>query len=211
MKYWKKKAQDLKTRPTDFFKTFRPFLNTKENAENAQIKLNGNETLVRDQKEVAQVVVNHFATIAAGIGGTGAHVTSMDDFENHHNIQRIRQERKNFTTICNVTSVRQGQLKTVLESLDTNKATGCDGIPAKIMKIGAEELSQPLANLFNLCIRRRVRPSDWKRDDWMTSVTPITVLPCVDKVFARKCQLPFKVVFMNNSLPIEKHTAVKRP
>ena len=144
------------------------------------------------------MLVNHFATTAAGIGGTGAQVTSMDDFENHHSIQRIRQERKNFTTISDVTSVTQGQLKTVLESLDTNKATGCDGNPAKIMKIGAEELSQPLANLFNSCIRRRVRPSDWKRDDWMTSVTPITVLPCVDKVFEQLICTQVPTAFQGN-------------
>ena len=30
--YWKKEAQDLKTSPIDFFKTFRPLLNTKGNA-----------------------------------------------------------------------------------------------------------------------------------------------------------------------------------
>jgi len=41
--YWKKKAQALKTSPRDFFKTFRPFLNTKGNANNGRIKLNVND------------------------------------------------------------------------------------------------------------------------------------------------------------------------
>ena len=39
--------------------------------------------------------------------------------------------------------VTQGQVVASLNSLNTNKATGCDGIPAKVMKMGVEELSQP--------------------------------------------------------------------
>lgn len=62
------------------------------------------------------------------------------------------------------------------------------------MKIGAEELSQPLTTLFNSCIHNSVWPSDWKRGDRTPvykkddkyskeNYRPITVLPCVDKVF----------------------------
>ena len=224
--YWKKKAQDLKTRPRDFFKTFRPFLNTKGNAKNGEIKLIVDGTLVRDQKKVAEVFVSHFATIADDIGGTGAQLSSTDDFDNHPSIQRIRQERKDFTTISDVTPVTQGHVKTVLESLDTNKATGCDGIPAKIMRIGAEELSQPLADLFNSCIRNvygRATGSvvfgllfTKKRISVLKKTTdPLRYYhawtKCLSNLLACKCQLPFKLIFMNNPLPIEKHIAVKRP
>ena len=199
----------IKTRPRDFFKTFRPFLNTKGNAKNGEIKLIVDGRLVRDQKLVAEVLVNHFATLADDIGGTGAQLSSTDDFDNHPSIQRIRQERKDFTTISDVTPVTQGQVKTVLESLDTNKATGCDGIPAKIMRIGAEELSQPLADLFNSCIRNRVWPSDWKRGVWTPiykkedkcskeNYRPITVLPCVDKVFEQLIGLQVSTAFQAN-------------
>ena len=38
----------------------------------------------------------------------------------------------------------QKEVLSVLKSLNTNKDTGCNGIPTKVMKIGAEELSQPL-------------------------------------------------------------------
>lgn len=155
------------------------------------------------------MLVNDFATIADGIGGTGAQLLSMDDFDNHPSIQRIRKERKDSTLISDVTSVMQGQVKTVLESLDTNKATGCDGIPAKIMKIGAEELSQPLANLFNSCIRKRAWPSDWKRGDWTPiykkddkcskeNYRPITVLPSVDKVFEQLICMQVSTAFQGN-------------
>ena len=88
--------------------------------------------------------------------------------------------------------IEQGQVLAVLESLNTNKATGCDGIPAKVTKIGGEELSQPLTTLFNSCIRNSIWPSAWKRGVWTPvykkddkyskeNYRPINVLPCVGK------------------------------
>ena len=192
--YWRKKAEDLKTKPRDFFKTFKPFLSTKDCSRNAEIQLNVNGNIVKDQKQVAEVLVDHFATIADGIGGNSAQLKSMDDFKNHPSIQKIKQESENWTQTLDVKPVTQGQVLAVLESLNANKATGCDAIPAKVMKIGAKELSQPLTTLFNSCIHNRVWPSDWKRGDWTPvykkddkyskeNYRPITVLPCVDKVF----------------------------
>ena len=63
------------------------------------------------------------------------------------------------------------------------------------MKIGAAQLSSPLAILFNSCINNRKWPSQWKRGEWIPTFKkddiqainnyyrPITVLPCVNKVF----------------------------
>ena len=161
---------------------------------NAEIQLSVHGTVVKDQKQVAEVLVDYFATIADGIGGNSALLKSMDDFKDHPSIQRIKQESENWSLTPNVKPVTQGQVLVALESLNTNKATGCDGIPAKVMKIGAKELSQPLTDLFNSCIHNSVWPSDWKHGDWTPvhkkddkyskeNYRPITVLPCVDKVF----------------------------
>ena len=121
--------------------------------------------------------------------------------------------------------VTQGQVLAALESLNTNKAIGCDGIPAKVMKIGAKELSQPLTDLFNSCIHNSVWPSDWKRGDWTPvykkddkyskeNYRPITVLPCVDKVFEQLVDthslLVLTVTCMNTRLLTVKYTAVKK-
>ena len=100
---------------------------------------------------MAEVLVDYFATIADGIGGNSAQLKSMDDFKNHPSVQRIKQESENLSLTPNVKPVTQGQVLAALESLNTKKATGCDGIPAKVMKIGAKELSQPLTDLFNSC------------------------------------------------------------
>ena len=83
---------------------------------------------------------------------------------------------------------------TALESLNTNRATDCDNIPAKVLKIAVDELAKPLTTLFNSCIFNCVWPRDWKRGVWTPvykkddnnskeNYRPITVLQCVDKVF----------------------------
>ena len=57
----------------------------------------------------------------------------------------------------------------------------------------AAQLSSSLAILFNSCINNRKWPNQWKRGEWIPTkrddaqviknYRPITVLPCVDKVF----------------------------
>ena len=139
---------------------------------------------------MAEVLVDFFATIADGIGGNCVQVKSVDDFKDHPSIQRIKQESETWTQTTDVKAIKQGRVLAVLESLNTNKATGCDGIPAKVMKIGAEELSQPLTP----CIHNSVWPSAWKPGVWTPvynkddryskeNYQPITVLRCLDKVF----------------------------
>ena len=50
--YWKKKADDLKTKPKEFYKTFGPFLNKKEKGED-NINININGRIEMDQAKVA--------------------------------------------------------------------------------------------------------------------------------------------------------------
>ena len=77
---------------------------------------------------------------------------ALEDFKDHSCVQQIQQETDNGRQTIDVNPVTQGQVLTVLESLNIRKATGSDGIPAKVLKIGAEELSKPLTTLFNSCI-----------------------------------------------------------
>ena len=51
--------------------------------------------------------------------------------------------------LCEVKTTR-AKVEKVLHSLNPRKATGVDGIPARILKAFARELSKPLPDLFNL-------------------------------------------------------------
>ena len=182
--YWRKKSEDLKMRPKEFFNTFRPFLNKKDHTHNtAEIHLNDNGSIVRNQCEVAEKLADYFSTIAEGIGGKSTELRSMEVFEYHPCVQKIMAETTNLTQGIEVKPVTQIQVKDSLESLNINKAT-----------IGAKELARPLMTLFNSCINNRAWPSEWKCGEWAPlfkkndrhskeNYRPITVLPCVSKVF----------------------------
>ena len=66
-------------------------------------------------------------------------------------------------------STTRNEVKSILSQLDANKTTGVDGIPATILKECAEELSNPLALLFNSSLRSESVPHLWKR----ANVTPV--------------------------------------
>ena len=68
--YWKQKADDLKAKPSELYKTFRPFLSDKKQpASEIHIKANGR--IEKDQEKVANVLANYFSTMTNDIGGAG--------------------------------------------------------------------------------------------------------------------------------------------
>ena len=50
-------------------------------------------------------------------------------------------------------SVKIAQVRRALESLNTRKATGCDNLPARVLKPGAAKLTLQLA--FTILARKR--------------------------------------------------------
>ena len=160
------KDRGLEKQPKGVFQTFKLFLSTKGCNERENIHLNVNGNVIKDQKQVAEVLVEHFATLADGIGGAAVERNSMEDFKDHASVQKIQQEYGISTQNIEIKPVTQGQVLAVLESLNTNKATGSDGIPPKALKIGAQQLAKPLTTLFNSCLSNNVWPSVWKKGDW---------------------------------------------
>ena len=143
---------------------------------------------------MSEILVDYFSTIADGIGGEIAKLKSLKDFKDHPRVLRIQQQSVNWSRNLEVKPIMQGQVLAALESLNTNKATGYDNIPAKVLKIAAKELAKPLTTLFNSRIRNCFWLRDWKHGVWTPvckkddkhskeNYRPITVLPCVDKVF----------------------------
>ena len=99
--------------------------------------------------------------MADGIGGTDADLWELNDFTNHPSVQLIEQK----STGClkfDFQEVNPTQVKRVLESLDPNKANGHDGISAKILKTGAEEISLSLSTIYNSYIKKVTG----KKGDW---------------------------------------------
>ena len=121
--YWKTKSEDLKRNPRDFFKTFKPFLSDKGIRSYPDIELNIQGNFVKDQIKVTEILADHFATIADGIGGTDAELRNLEDFNDHPSVQLIEDKSRGWEAF-DFQEVTPAQVKSVLESLDVNKATG---------------------------------------------------------------------------------------
>lgn len=78
-----------------------------------------NGSVIKDQKQVAEVLVEHCATLADGIGGDVAECKALEDFKDHSCVQQIQQETHNGKQTIDVNPVTQGQVLAVLESLNS--------------------------------------------------------------------------------------------
>ena len=88
------------------------------------------------------------------------------------------------------------EVRKALKELKSKKATGVDGIPARLLKDGADSLASPLSVIFNLTIQQNFIPAEWKKakvtplhksgtKEDPRNYRPISVLPVVSKVLER--------------------------
>ena len=150
-----------------------------------------------DQAKVAGHLAQYFSTIADGIGGDNVHSLTEEDYRNHKSVKDIRKNLMNITNeYFEFTTLSSKIIQDTLEELNPKKATGHDKIDPRIIKIGAKELAPSLAGIFNCSIRNGLWVTQWKRGEWVPvfkkddrqidkNYRPITVLPCVDKVYEK--------------------------
>ena len=82
--------------PRNFFKTFKPFLSDKGIRSDLDIELNIEGDIVKDQIKVTEILADHFATIADGIGGTDAELLNLKDFNDHPSVQLIEEKWRGY-------------------------------------------------------------------------------------------------------------------
>ena len=102
-----------------------------------------------------------------------------------------------------------------LTNLDVTKATGCDGISARMIKSTAVSIAPSLTELFNMSISTGVYPSDWKvarivpvpketDQSLVSGYRPISILPVVSKLVEQHVKLLIEDHLQNNA-PISSH------
>ena len=92
--------------------------------------------------------------------------------------------------------------------LNTKKACGSDGIPARLLKEGASILAAPIAHLLSLSTRNASVPIQWKSADVIplpksSSVTlenlrPISLLPIIGKILEKRVLASIKEKLINS-------------
>ena len=80
-----------------------------------------------------------------------------------------RHYYSNAESFLNEVVLTQSEVYACLLELDPGKASGPDNIPAKILKLTAEQISPSICRLFNLSLRLGMMPTAWKE----ANVTPV--------------------------------------
>ena len=107
--------------------------------------------------------------------------------------------------------VREDWVKKALSTLDKNKATGLDNIPAKLLKIAAPYIAKVITQICNHSIKHSSFPQTWKvagvtplhkRDSVheLIKYRPTSILPILSKVLERHMFNAFYEFLTTNDL-----------
>ena len=135
----------------DWWKTLKSFLSTQDKASPPPLK--ENDIIYTDDKEKANLLNSYFKT-QSDLNDAGKELPHI-----------IQSNPNNLTQLV----TNPTEVKSILETLQTGKASGPDNINNYVLKTCSSELSHPLSNLFNLSLSLSKVPKAWKE----ANVTPV--------------------------------------
>ena len=135
----------------DWWKTLKSFLSTQDKASPPPLK--ENDTIYTDDKEKANLLNSYFKT-QSDLNDAGKELPHI-----------IQSNPNNLTQLV----TNPTEVKSILETLQTGKASGPDNINNYVLKTCSSELSHPLSKLFNLSLSLSKVPKAWKE----ANVTPV--------------------------------------
>ena len=151
--YFDKLANKLKSNHNisskDWWKTLKTFISTQDKSSIPPLK----STICTDDIEKANPLNMHFKT-QSDLNDTGKE------------IPHITQSNPNNLTQLQTSPM---EVKSILETLQTGKASGPDNINNYVLKSCSSVLSYPLSTLFNLSLSSSKVPQAWKE----ANVTPV--------------------------------------
>ena len=131
-----------------------------------------------------------------------------DFFMNQTKINASGKFLPEFTDKCDGNSLSDitttpEEVYDILKSLKTNKATGPDGVSAKLLREAGASIAKPLSDIINLSLKTQQVPQAWKQAhvapihknkerNKFINYRPISLLSCSGKVMER---VVFKHVF----------------
>ena len=109
----------------------------------------------------------------------------------------------------------------LIDKLNTNKATGIDGIPTKLVKIAAPAISNPLTKLINASFEQGLFPDRLKiakvkplfkkgSAKLMSNYRPISILPVFSKIFEQIANSQIMTYLENHSILTPKQYGFRK-
>ncbi|MCG8047067.1 MAG: reverse transcriptase domain-containing protein, partial [Candidatus Thiodiazotropha endolucinida] len=147
----KNKLKDPNINQKDWWKTLKNFIKPEQQSSTPPLK--ADNIIISDEKEKADLLNDYFTQ-----------QTILDEL--NASLPQAANTRHNKLESIIITSE---DVKSILSTLPTGKASGPDLIGNKILKDLAEPLTFPLKDLFNFCLENGRFPAMWKQ----ANVTPI--------------------------------------
>jgi hypothetical protein len=163
---------------------------------------------------MANCLNDYFTSIGGKIGDSCSEHTQILNFGNHMS--------DNLNTLeFTLHPVNESQIFRLLNNLSISKSTGCDKIPAKILKYSAAVILPSLTNLFNSSIGMGIFPSEWKiarvvplhkkgSRSVLDNYRPISILPVISKIFEKILYEQLYEYFTTNNLLSEQQFGFRR-
>ena len=146
----KKLALDAKKNPKAFYR----YINSKKCNRESVGPLKVNDSVVDDDQGIADALNEFFSS-----------VFTKEDMSNIPRLNNIKDDIEPLRSL----QITRTKVKTKLDKLKPLSAPGPDGVPPCVLIELADELSVPLALIFNLSLSTGVIPEVWKQ----ANVTPI--------------------------------------
>ena len=187
--------------PKAFWDTMKPFVTDKIKDNSQCTTLNIDGEITTDTRAICDAFNEYFINAAAHIGSDD-YLSDNDDVESilashsdHPSIKTIQERSQNYGTF-NFKMVPMNDVHKLLKSTNPRKATGCDRIPPKLLKLAADELAYPVTNLINMSIVHSTFPQRMKMAELSplykakdslerSNYRPLSILPAISKLFER--------------------------
>ena len=146
-----------------FWSTVKPFLTNKGRISNDFISVEKDGDLISNEKEIVELFNQNYINIVENSSGKkpsslGDCLNASQDeltvkeiisvYSNHPSIQKIKSVF-NTDSKFDLPKPTASDINKIIKSLDTSKATGPDGIPAKFVQMSANVIDCHLSNIIN--------------------------------------------------------------
>lgn len=163
-----------KDETSTFWSTVKPYFSNRNQNGNNQIALFEDNVVVNSQTEISNIFNDYFINVANNLDeGIDVKTLSIDQinehYENHQSIIDIKNHMHNCNDSLSLVDVTSDQVFKKLSNLKIKKSCGYDGIPARLVKSGANVLCHSLCSIINYSISLQTFPNLYK----YAEITPL--------------------------------------
>ena len=161
-------AKQCEKHDKHFWHTVSPFMSDKKYRNGGNISLNENGETITDASRVSEIFNDFFVNIATNIGFNDDMVSASDAISKHHehpSVIRIKEYYHDKIKDFDFHAVDTDTVMQMIKNINPRKATGCDNIPGKLIRIAYKEISLPICSLLNASITARSFPPILKYAD----------------------------------------------